>query len=185
MHENISRLLCLCPPSYYDDRCQYQNQRVSLTLQVRLYEYIEHIPSRYCPIKYNIYLLYATRAKNSCKIFSVRIDAFTQMTLKYRGSWMFPLQFSFLPVHRPAVLLRVPFSTTILAQQKCSPPCIHGQCFLYVNNQKSIFCHCESGWSGVRCNIKHTCECASGAVCIGASICLCPPGRWGSRCHLS
>ncbi|CAF4260324.1 unnamed protein product [Rotaria magnacalcarata] len=26
---------CLCPPSYYGDRCQYQNQRVSLTLQFR------------------------------------------------------------------------------------------------------------------------------------------------------
>jgi len=27
---------CLCPPSYYGDRCQYQNQRVSLTIQTRL-----------------------------------------------------------------------------------------------------------------------------------------------------
>ncbi len=207
-HENVSRLLCLCPPSYYGDRCQYQNQRVSLTLQIRLtsdwrntfvflitltdtetniesYEYIQHIPSRYCPIKYNIYLLYTNRPKNSSKSFFVRIDAFTQMTLKYRGSWIFPLQFSFLPVHRLAVLLRVPFSTTILTHQKCSPPCIHGRCFFYVNDQKSTFCHCESGWSGVQCHIKHACKCASDATCIDDSICLCPPGQWGSRCHLS
>ncbi len=26
---------CLCPPSYYGERCQYQNQRVSVTMKVR------------------------------------------------------------------------------------------------------------------------------------------------------
>jgi hypothetical protein len=31
-----SNLYCLCPPSYYEDRCQYQNQRVSLSIQVRV-----------------------------------------------------------------------------------------------------------------------------------------------------
>ncbi|CAF3859355.1 unnamed protein product, partial [Rotaria sordida] len=25
---------CLCPPSYFGDRCQWQNQRISLTLQL-------------------------------------------------------------------------------------------------------------------------------------------------------
>jgi hypothetical protein len=27
--------ICLCPPSYYGSRCQYQNERVSLTVQIR------------------------------------------------------------------------------------------------------------------------------------------------------
>ncbi|CAF4912589.1 unnamed protein product, partial [Rotaria sp. Silwood2] len=30
-HKNLTTKTCLCPPSYYGDRCQYQNQRVSLT----------------------------------------------------------------------------------------------------------------------------------------------------------
>ncbi|CAF4684038.1 unnamed protein product [Rotaria sp. Silwood2] len=29
------KLICLCPPSYYRDQCQHQNQRVSLTLQLQ------------------------------------------------------------------------------------------------------------------------------------------------------
>ncbi|CAF4949831.1 unnamed protein product, partial [Rotaria socialis] len=30
--KNLTTSTCLCPPSFYGDRCQYQNQRVSLTL---------------------------------------------------------------------------------------------------------------------------------------------------------
>lgn len=33
---NNSKEGCLCPPSYFGDLCQYQNQRVSLTLQLRV-----------------------------------------------------------------------------------------------------------------------------------------------------
>ena len=207
-YENAGKFLCLCPPSYYGDQCQYQNQRVSLTLQVQLtsdwrtifvflltlidtqtniesHEHLEYISTRDCLIKYNIYLLYGTRPKNSSKIYSVRIDAFIGMTLKYRSSWIFPLRFTFLPVHRLSVVLRVPFSTMTLSQDTCSSSCIHGQCLSYVNDQNSTFCHCESGWAGIRCDMKLKCECASDAVCISNSICLCPPGRFGPRCHLS
>ncbi|CAF4520202.1 unnamed protein product, partial [Rotaria sp. Silwood2] len=30
---DIGKGECLCPPSYYGDRCQYQSQRVSLSIQ--------------------------------------------------------------------------------------------------------------------------------------------------------
>ncbi|CAF1473302.1 unnamed protein product [Adineta steineri] len=207
MNVNISTLSCLCPPSYYGDRCQYQNQRVSLTLQIRLssdlrsvfiffislfdnekniqsYDYIEYLPMRYCRSKFNIYLLYSTRPKNLSEIYSVQIDAFNQLGLKYRGSWIFPLRFSFLPVHRLSVLLRVPFSA-MEPVHRCSPPCIHGQCLYYVNKHNSTFCHCESGWSGIQCNVKNTCDCAPNSLCISSSICLCPYGQFGLRCYLS
>ena len=209
LRENISTLSCLCPPSYYGDKCQYQNQRISLTLRIQLtsdwrkifvllitlintetniesYEHIQQIPMQYCSVKYNIYLLYATRPKHPSRTYSVRIDAFIGPTLNYRASWIFPLRFPFLPVHRLSVLLRVPFSTLALPQQSCSPSfCIHGQCSSYVNDRNSTFCHCDSGWSGTRCDMKVKCECAADAVCVSDSICLCPPGRFGPRCHLS
>ena len=94
-------------------------------------------------------------------------------------------RFPFLPVHRLPVILKVPFSIPVSMQQKCSPSCIHGQCLPYVNDQNSMFCQYDSGWSGVKCKIKLKCECASDAICIGHSTCLCPPGRFGRRCHLS
>ncbi len=35
MNNNILKSLCLCPPNYYGDECQFQNQLVSLTVQIR------------------------------------------------------------------------------------------------------------------------------------------------------
>jgi hypothetical protein len=82
---------CLCPPSYYGDICQYQNQRISLGIEFRSlsdsyqtpfaivisliddneermvhsYERITYLSVRYCKTKFNIYLLYSTRPKKS------------------------------------------------------------------------------------------------------------------------
>lgn len=90
MDRNISTLFCLCPPSYYGDRCQYQSQRVSLTIQIRAssewrstytflitlmgnegniesHDHISYLPMRDCSSKFNLYLLYSTRPKN-CSI---------------------------------------------------------------------------------------------------------------------
>ena len=205
---NPETKLCLCPPSYYGDQCRYQNQRVSLTVQIRApldsritliflltlidserniqaYDFIEYISIRDCIDKFNIYLLYSTRPKNSSEFYSVQIDAFNQKTMTYRASWIFPLRHLFLPVQHLVVLLKTPFLPVISVDEECSLPCIHGQCFHYVNDPNSTFCQCESGWSGIQCNIQHDNECAYGAYSISKSICLCPVGRFGSRCYLS
>ncbi|CAF4276900.1 unnamed protein product [Rotaria sp. Silwood2] len=36
---NFSEIFCLCPPAYFGYRCEYQNQRISLTLQFRTVEF--------------------------------------------------------------------------------------------------------------------------------------------------
>ncbi|CAF1215824.1 unnamed protein product [Rotaria sordida] len=179
MNNGTYKLYCLCSPSYYGDRCQYQNQRVSLTVKIRVrsdwntlftllitlidnegniqsHGYIEYLPIRNCDIKFNIYLLYSTRPKNVANNYSVRIDAFNKLTLSYRASWIFPLRFPFLPVHRLSVLLIVPMT----------------------------FCRCNPGWSGTQCSIKYKCDCAPNSLCIGDSICICPLCRFGPRCYL-
>jgi hypothetical protein len=197
---------CLCPSSYYGDKCQYQNQRISLTVQIRatsgwrnvfvfiimlidneknieMHDQIEYLPIRDCDTKFNVYLLYSTRPKNRFKNYSVQIDAFNKLTLNYRASWIFSLQFPFLPVHRLPVLLIVPFSD-VGSLHRCTSPCIHGQCFNYVNDRSSTFCRCEPGWSGPQCTKKYTCDCAPHALCISDSICLCLLNRFGPRCYL-
>ncbi|UJR12620.1 hypothetical protein I4U23_016795 [Adineta vaga] len=207
MDDDTKKSYCLCPPSYSGDKCQYQNQRVSLTVQIQIsedwqsififlitlidnerniqsHDHIEYLPIRECRNKYNIYLLYSTSSKNLSKTYSVQIDAFNQLTLNYRISWIFPLRFPFLPVHRLAVLLKIP-AFNINVQYKCMLPCIHGQCFAYINDPMSTFCRCEPRWSGVQCDIEYECNCSADSVCISDSICLCPPGRFGSRCYLS
>ena len=42
--ENNTTMTCLCPPSHYGDRCQYQNQRVSLTIHFRAFSDSWQIP---------------------------------------------------------------------------------------------------------------------------------------------
>ncbi|UJR06888.1 hypothetical protein I4U23_011177 [Adineta vaga] len=206
MTDDTQELHCLCPPSYYGDTCQYQNQRVSLTIQIRAtsdwqqlftfiiilmdvegniesHDFIEYLAIRDCVTKFNIYLLYSSRPKNSSKIYSIRIDAYLKTKLTYRASWMFPLQFTFLPVHRLSTILTIPYSN-IQPLDKCTPSCIHGQCFPYINNQSLTFCQCNSNWSGLQCMIEKKCDCAYGSLCIDSSICVCPLNRFGPRCYL-
>jgi hypothetical protein len=207
MDDKTVKPMCLCPPSYYGDECQFQNQRVSLTVQIRAtsdwrsifilfitlidnerniqsHDHIEYLPIRDCHAKFDIYLLYSTRPKNASKNYSVQIDAFEQSKFQYRASWIFPLQFPFLPVHRPSILLIIPNHLIVESRQKCQPSCLHGQCVNYINDPKATFCRCFPDWSGAQCNIKHTCNCASDSLCISNSICLCSLNHYGSRCHL-
>ena len=68
--------------------------------------------------------------------------------------------------------------------RQCQSPCIHGQCFYYINDPNTTFCQCQPGWSGTRCDVEYKCDCASRSLCISGSICLCPRYRVGPRCHL-
>ncbi|CAF1071802.1 unnamed protein product [Adineta steineri] len=202
---------CLCPPSYYGDRCQWQNQRVSLTFQIRPlgslenkfsiydifiyliddeneiihnYEKINYISSIDCNTKYNRYLLYPDRPKNPNYTYSIRIDIYEKSTLiNYYGSWNLFIPFPFLPVNRISTQLRIPSEKSQLSIN-CSIQCgNHGQCFTYINSTKE-FCHCDQGYSGRYCNITYQHSCSSGSTALNSSICLCPLNKFGSKCYL-
>jgi hypothetical protein len=132
--KNRTTNICLCPPSYYGDICQYQNQRVSLTLQfhvtsdlvqtpliiiitliddtdeqiIHSYEQFTYLSFKHCQRKFNAYLLYSTRPKDETKDYSIHIDIYEKRTLDYRASFIRSLNFSFLPVHRVAFQIDIP-----------------------------------------------------------------------------
>ncbi len=206
---NNSQSLCLCPPAYYGDRCQYENQRVSLTIQVQVssdwrtlfvivitlrddeqgliksHDQFNYLATHNCDRKFNVYLLYSTRPKNTSTNHSIHIDIYKKDTLlEYRASWLFPIIFPFLPVYRLAVQLHVPIMISNIEDNCTSSVCgIHGRCSKYENTKRS-FCYCDKGWFGKFCNISYTHNCSSDAIPISPSICLCPKEKFGTFCHL-
>lgn len=205
---------CFCPPSYYGNQCQYQTDRVSLTLRFRLslsqrnnfifsitlrdeqqHEINSFIIHRYqsseeCDIKFSSYLLYSTPMKNRTKDYLIHIDIYKHDNLVYYGSWYSPIRHSFLPVSRIAALVHLPIEPMLsLKKNQCPLECQHGQCMKYSNIDK-YFCHCDSHWRGLLCDIKeHFCDCSHDSLCLGSAnyrpICLCPYYKGGPRCLLN
>ncbi|CAF4786564.1 unnamed protein product, partial [Rotaria sp. Silwood2] len=155
---------CLCPPSYFGERCQWQNQRVSLTVQLvrrahtytiavfqiiimlineqrqitSYHEQIMYSPKRDCGTKYNLYLLYPNQPKNSFANYSIHIDVFDKITLTYLGSWYLSIPFQFLPVNRIATQLFI--QTTTMISPLCPLFCgEHGRCVEYINKKFLYF----------------------------------------------
>jgi hypothetical protein len=187
LNNNSTKDTCLCPPSFYGSHCQYQNQRISLTIKfqaladswqtlfaivisliddsdqriIHSYEQFTYLSVRDCKIKFNSYLLYSIRPKNLTKHYAIQVDIYEKVSLKYRSSVLLPITFSFLPVHRLAFLIAIPRNDD--KSQSCSnDQCIHGKCIKYSNNPENLtFCQCNQGWSGRYCTIQHICTCAS------------------------
>ncbi|CAF0830945.1 unnamed protein product [Adineta steineri] len=204
--------LCFCPPNYYGDRCQYQNQRVSLTLlfatvnhpiiytivvtlidddndrqEIHSYHQFTFVPIEHCGKFMSLYLLYSKRGKDSSKNYSIRIDAFNKDSLTYLISWHLTIPFVFLPVNRISAFLTLPISRTF-DPKHCTLQCYKGTCMKY-HNEERFFCQCYAGWSGAQCHIPIDCSiCASNSICIGSiqnrSICVCPHRKFGSFCRL-
>jgi hypothetical protein len=155
--------------------------------QVHSYEQRFYLAFRDCDVQFDVNLLYSSRPKDDSKKYSVRIDFFDKLNLNYRGTWEFPVQFSFLPVNPTAAILTVPLESSVTSMN-CYPTCVHGECLLYVNTRRP-FCRCSQGWFGSSCETAHHCNCANGSVCMGSdnnnTICVCPLGKYGARCLLT
>ncbi|CAF5146960.1 unnamed protein product, partial [Rotaria sp. Silwood1] len=198
---------CLCPSSYFGERCQNQRERISIVLhivsspkfqrnnaiKVILYlvdtasqqiladEEILHFPYVHSSYKHLV-LLSSDRASHSF----VRIDTYEvdmKQVIGYRASWKYDLPFPFLPVRRLAIRLVLSDDNGFSAQTGFTcHTCIHGQCLPYQNSD-DVFCQCYDGWTGIGCNESFIC--ASGAMPINSNRCVCPMNRYGTRCFIS
>jgi hypothetical protein len=197
---------CLCPPSYYGHRCQYQNQRVSLTIRLRKenfarldvigiiitlidhtglvhsHEQITYIPMFDCNTKFNVYLLYQSRPKNMTKNYTINIDAYDKVNLIYLTSWTLPVKFPFMPVNRLSAQLTIP------PQHDCRLLCHHKYPDSFRNDDMDS-CRCSSNRSDMISTIRNECNCSPDSICVGfannRSICLCPLKKVGPRCFLN
>ncbi|CAF1270544.1 unnamed protein product [Rotaria sp. Silwood1] len=181
------KLICLCSPSYYGVQCQYQNQHVSLTLQIQAmadfhmvftivillidkedqinsYEHFNYLEIRDGSKKFNIYLLYSTRPKDTTKNYSVHIDAFNAKFLEHHTSCLYPLEFLFLPVHCLSIQLIVPIFISEIA--KCTRFNV-SQAHNVLSNMKHI--------------IVHPIHFTLGQIYVY----VCPLGKYGGQCSLT
>ena len=199
---------CLCPPSYFGSQCQWQTQRVSLTIQfvsprmvftihafqviimlineqgqiVPNYEQINFIPVRDCGTKFNLYLLYPHRPKLHAGNYSIRIDLFDKVTLDFWLVGIYQFHFNFLPVNRISTQLFIP---EVRETESCSLFCgNHGRCIRYTNKKSLFYCQCNQGYSGSSCDLTHSCQCSNDSICLASTICVCPLHKFGSYCLL-
>jgi len=200
---------CLCPPNYFGSQCQWQNQRISLTLQLLwrstqssivifqvlimlidedgqilpYYEQLTYMPNRDCNTKFNIYLLYPDRPKSFENNYSIRIDLYEKTKLNYWSSWFISIPFQFLPVNRIVTQLIIPENEE---NDPCTLSCgEHGKCRHYMNKKSLFYCQCNEGYSGSQCQIKYKCNCSNDSFCFNSSICICPLNKFGFYCHLT
>ncbi|CAF1541773.1 unnamed protein product, partial [Adineta steineri] len=197
------RVHCLCSSHYYGNFCQYQNQRLTLTIRIRQeslekfhvigivirlvdhtglihsYEQITYLPLINCDAKYNLHLLYQDRPKNMSKNYSLYIDAYNKRNLTYITSWIFPVQFLFMPVNRMSALLTIP------ADQDCRLLC-SDKYLESLRNINTDSCQCHSDQTN---SIQYKCNCSPDSICVGfinnRSICLCSLAKVGPRCYLN
>ncbi|CAF1362861.1 unnamed protein product, partial [Didymodactylos carnosus] len=191
-----NKKVCLCSPSYYGDRCQYQNERLNIIVQlntpafeqhiifkllfllfdnrsniIHSYEHIIFMPSNECLPKYSLYLLYKKYSRDVT--YFVRIDLFRMDTInriEYISSWYYEIKFTFLPVNRLVADLFIPENK--YEHVSCGNlDCQHGYCVEYTNfNINKLYCRCYHGWSGVTCSIQDNCTCSHNSVCMGRGI---------------
>ncbi|CAF2682004.1 unnamed protein product [Rotaria sp. Silwood2] len=154
----------LCPSSYFGDQCQWQNQRVGLTVQ------LVHRADTYTIAVFQIIimLIYEQRP----------IASYHEQII-----WYLSIPCQFLPINRIATQLFIQNTTMILPL--CPLFCgEHGRCVEYINKKLLYFCQCNEGYSGSHCTIKDNCSCSSDSYCLRSSICVCPMNKFGSRCYL-
>ncbi|CAF1440670.1 unnamed protein product [Rotaria magnacalcarata] len=148
---------------------------------IQSHEQVTYIPIHDCNTKFNIYLLYRDRPKDTTKNYTIRIDAYDKINLLYLASWTLPVKFIFMPVNRVSAELVIP------ARYHC-----HRVCNLQHREQQKLvnteFCRCESKNPQTTFLDREKCNCSSDSLCVGIvhnrSICLCPLTKMSPRCFI-
>ena len=99
-------------------------------------EQLDYLSVRDCRKKFNMYLLYLSRPKNVNQTYYLRIDTYSKEKMEYYVTMFYPIQFSFLPVHRLSIQIDVPIREVVIKSKACPLKCLHGQCRQFSNVDK-------------------------------------------------
>jgi hypothetical protein len=195
---------CLCSPSFYGDRCQFDRRRI--TVRVRLDRFystntpaVLHVVASLVynnslivdhttfvdirqdfPLKHDMHLLYP-RPK-PFGFFSIRFEAFADISLLQ--IWEYPISpLDFLPAFRLARILRFPEIYPIFClNNQCQN---NGTCYVIDPGQWHRYvCLCQREWKGEHCEEHEQNQCAPGALRHSAGFCICPEGYLLPSCFI-
>ncbi|CAF1302906.1 unnamed protein product [Adineta ricciae] len=198
---------CLCSPAYYGRTCEYQSERISIALNIRLntrqtsseivYKLLIRLQTLSNMFFDSTELYYATifdtvpiykqvvylRAPRLYEMYSIVIDVFqiSKTDVEYHSSFYYKIAFPFLPVNRLAT--RIILTDRIISKVQCEKNCTeNGQCRVYSNRVEEYYCLCHSGWSGEFCQIKQQISCSPLSFAFH-SHCICPLNHLGRYCY--
>ncbi|CAF4518659.1 unnamed protein product, partial [Didymodactylos carnosus] len=194
VYHSIEKEKCLCPAQYYGVHCEYQSQRLSITMRTRkqsalenqltfkLHIYLidyndqkilsyEQIPYL-CFVEQSFTLLYDRQSKPLNKTYVVRIDIFSlkistkQKPIEYRTSYYYSINYLFLPIQHLTIDIMIPENNS-QPQLSCSLQCgKYGDCYAYFNQATEFYCRCHPGWTGKTCEEQYKCQCSQGSLCV-------------------
>ena len=198
-------LYAFCPPSFYGDRCQFNQRRVTVRvrfdrqlrsdLPVVLHVLVllvcngslivdhQRIVDTYqaFPAKHDIYLLYSHPKIHG--IYSIRFEIYDTINLLSVREYSIS-SFDFLPAFRLAKVLH--FTDRSLPSLCSSNYCKNnGTCYVINQNQSLHLCLCQRGWQGMYCEktLDHI-KCAAHALVRSQNVCVCPYGYIPPYCFI-
>jgi hypothetical protein len=197
--------VCFCPPSFYGDRCQFNQRRITVRIRLDRFHLLDMSPLLHILVllvyndttiidhitlvdikqdfarKHDLHLLYPRPKLNG--LYSVRFEAYHDINLL--TAWEYPINpFDLLPVFRLVKVLR--FSNIYPHYYSINYCKNNGTCHIvndYGSNQ--YICLCEREWTGKQCEQQQRSQkCASRALTHNGGLCICPEGYLLPNCFI-
>ncbi|CAF1285960.1 unnamed protein product [Adineta steineri] len=202
---------CLCPPSYYGNRCQYQQAHVSIIIQVMKSTYFDQ---QYDLFSFVVMLIHnnnhsETIISSEYTYYVSRLDCLkkTVITLPYpRYTTTFDRENIYVRIdafairqmssdywsswiYRPLSFTFLPINRLtiqIFLPEKPSHRFVCDYCS-HLNNHQCVL-SVNNNPSQIICIINNdqcTHTCSIGSTCVTSNICVCSQGRLGPQCRVS
>ncbi|UJR18621.1 hypothetical protein I4U23_005529 [Adineta vaga] len=196
LKDYYKQLVCLCSPTYYGDKCQFYNDRLTILTHLDLTNSSFMISNtNEIVLSVIVFFLYEQTSIIDSNLFYVYPKFERDFPKKHRFMFSYPRSNVFLKnrfqryFNRTDINNHQPFNlVNSCSNNNCN---LNSICQPLVNRKNSFICLCKSGFYGENCTKFHSkCQnaCSSNAICRynenNRPVCICPLGYFGRSCSL-